>query len=176
MGQDREGPRVPAGADHGGGIAIEIELKVSHSRVSGFASMRFEDLLYRPCVGIMVLNATARLSSAAASMALSNTSTRTHDWQMPQGGIDEGEEAYPARCASCSRKPTSARSRRSPRYRSGCTTIAPKDIANHAWKGRLSRPEAEVVRAALYREKNPRSIFHARADTSRSSSHGGGSR
>lgn len=48
--------------------------------------MRAEDLPYRPCVGIVLINARGeifagqRLDSSAAA------------WQMPQGGIDEGEK------------------------------------------------------------------------------------
>lgn len=56
-----------------------------------------QSLPYRPCVGIMVLNPgglvwtgrrIARPDSEFADAALL--------WQMPQGGIDEGEEPYPA--------------------------------------------------------------------------------
>lgn len=48
-----------------------------------------DSLPYRPCVGIMLLNDrggvfVARRSGSAA------------DWQMPQGGIDEGEDARTA--------------------------------------------------------------------------------
>jgi putative (di)nucleoside polyphosphate hydrolase len=50
---------------------------------------------YRPCVGIMLLNNDGlvfvgrRISPAADHVP-------AHAWQMPQGGIDEGEEPYAA--------------------------------------------------------------------------------
>lgn len=54
-------------------------------------------LPYRPCVGIMVLNRDG-LVWAGRRIAAANSeydgSSRL--WQMPQGGIDEGEEAEPA--------------------------------------------------------------------------------
>lgn len=56
-----------------------------------------ETLPYRPCVGLMVLNregrvwAGRRIAGADSEMAGSDKL-----WQMPQGGIDKGEEPYPA--------------------------------------------------------------------------------
>ncbi|MEO5323842.1 RNA pyrophosphohydrolase [Mesorhizobium sp. CC13] len=55
------------------------------------------DLPYRPCVGIMVLNARGLVWAgrriAEPDSELANTDQL---WQMPQGGIDKGEEPYPA--------------------------------------------------------------------------------
>ncbi|MBA3447646.1 MAG: RNA pyrophosphohydrolase [Pseudaminobacter sp.] len=51
------------------------------------------DLPYRPCVGVMVLNAEGlvwvghRIAETGGEMATSDQL-----WQMPQGGIDPGEE------------------------------------------------------------------------------------
>ncbi|WP_157018417.1 RNA pyrophosphohydrolase [Mesorhizobium xinjiangense] len=56
-----------------------------------------EDLPYRPCVGIMVLN-REELVWAGHRLREENDETDGSDrlWQMPQGGIDKGEEPYPA--------------------------------------------------------------------------------
>lgn len=55
------------------------------------------DLPYRPCVGIMVLNGSGLVWAgrriAEPDSELSNTDRL---WQMPQGGIDKGEEPLPA--------------------------------------------------------------------------------
>jgi len=48
------------------------------------------DLYYRPCVGLMVVNTRKNFFTA---QRLDFTSTA---WQMPQGGIDGGEEALHA--------------------------------------------------------------------------------
>lgn len=48
--------------------------------------MDYSDLPYRPCVGIMLINAEGRIF---AGQRLDSTAEA---WQMPQGGIDEGEK------------------------------------------------------------------------------------
>jgi len=51
-----------------------------------------QDLPYRHCVGIMVLNHNGRVW---AGRRISNAETpMTHRWQMPQGGIDKGEDPF----------------------------------------------------------------------------------
>ena len=60
----------------------------------------------------------------------------THVWQMPQGGIDEGEEPYRRRCANSTRRPTSARSSSSARSRTGSPMTSRATIAGQAWKGK----------------------------------------
>jgi putative (di)nucleoside polyphosphate hydrolase len=54
-----------------------------------------EDLPYRPCVGMMVLN---REGHAFIGRRLDGPEhvDATHSWQMPQGGVDEGEDLYAA--------------------------------------------------------------------------------
>src|SRR5437660_1376545 len=52
-------------------------------------------LPYRPCAGMMVLNRDGlvfigRRTSGPEHIEMKN------DWQMPQGGIDEGEDTYKA--------------------------------------------------------------------------------
>jgi len=56
-----------------------------------------ESLPYRPCVGIMVLN-TAGLVWAGRRIAGADSEMAGSDrlWQMPQGGIDAGEDPLPA--------------------------------------------------------------------------------
>ncbi len=48
------------------------------------------DLPYRPCVGIMLLNADNQIFIAR------RRDQSVEAWQMPQGGIDKGEEAVEA--------------------------------------------------------------------------------
>ena len=62
-------------------------------------SARFvrEDMPYRRCVGVMVLNA-AGLVWTGHRIAEPDSEFAGSDrlWQMPQGGIDKGEDPYPA--------------------------------------------------------------------------------
>jgi len=55
-----------------------------HHKHSG-KHLRHEDLPYRPCVGVMLLNA------AGLVFVGRRIEQTVEGWQMPQGGIDEGE-------------------------------------------------------------------------------------
>lgn len=57
------------------------------------ATVRAEDLPYRPCVGVMVLNG-AGLVWAGRRIPVGNSEYDGSPklWQMPQGGIDKGED------------------------------------------------------------------------------------
>ncbi len=59
--------------------------------------VKVEDLPYRPCVGIMVLNRQG-LVWAGRRIAEGNSEYDGSPqlWQMPQGGIDKGEDPLPA--------------------------------------------------------------------------------
>jgi len=56
---------------------------------------RYEDLPYRPCVGMMVLNRDGRVFVGRRFDGPEQVDG-TYPWQMPQGGLDPGEEPYPA--------------------------------------------------------------------------------
>ena len=55
----------------------------------------FESLPYRPCAGIMVLNRDGLVFVGRRASGPEHIDA-THVWQMPQGGIDEGEDPYQA--------------------------------------------------------------------------------
>jgi putative (di)nucleoside polyphosphate hydrolase len=52
---------------------------------------RFEDLPYRPCVGVMLLNRVGRVFIGRRRNGPEHVDA-THVWQMPQGGLDPGED------------------------------------------------------------------------------------
>ena len=55
--------------------------------------IRAEDLPYRPCVGIMVLNRQGLVwAGRRTPIGNSEYDGSPHLWQMPQGGIDKGED------------------------------------------------------------------------------------
>jgi putative (di)nucleoside polyphosphate hydrolase len=54
-----------------------------------------KDLPYRPCVGTMVLNPGGLVFIGRRSGGPEHVGL-THEWQMPQGGIDPGENPWPA--------------------------------------------------------------------------------
>ena len=60
--------------------------------------MKREDMPYRDCVGVAVFNrdGLAFVGRRRPDPALEDQSEVEAPWQMPQGGIDKGEEPYPA--------------------------------------------------------------------------------
>ena len=56
---------------------------------------RYEDLPYRPCVGTLVLNPAGRVFIGRRLDGPEHTDA-THVWQMPQGGVDPGEDTWAA--------------------------------------------------------------------------------
>ena len=58
---------------------------------------RFEEFgLYRPCVGIMLLNTEGLVFIGKRRPKRGGDAGGAHLWQMPQGGIDPGEDPYTA--------------------------------------------------------------------------------
>src|SRR5262249_32599456 len=55
----------------------------------------YKDLPYRPCVGVMVLN-RAGLVFIGRRIDGPEHVDASHAWQMPQGGLDRGEDPYRA--------------------------------------------------------------------------------
>jgi putative (di)nucleoside polyphosphate hydrolase len=56
---------------------------------------KYEDLPYRPCAGLCVINRKGLVFIGRRTDGPEHVD-RTHVWQMPQGGIDDGEKPYPA--------------------------------------------------------------------------------
>ena len=52
---------------------------------------RYEDLPYRTCVGIMLLNTAGLVFIGRRAGGIEHVDD-AHVWQMPQGGIDDGED------------------------------------------------------------------------------------
>ena len=56
-----------------------------------------KELPFRPCVGIMLVNASNHVFiGRRVKEAGPEHVSEDHAWQMPQGGIDEGEDPFEA--------------------------------------------------------------------------------
>jgi len=94
-----------------------------------------EDLPYRPCVGMMVLNAAGRVFIGRRSSGPEHVDL-THEWQMPQGGIDPGEDPWPAALREL-REETNIRSvEKLAEARDWLSYDLPPEAAKQAWGGR----------------------------------------
>jgi putative (di)nucleoside polyphosphate hydrolase len=97
--------------------------------------MRFEDLPYRPCVGVMLFN-RAGLVFVGRRIDGPEHIDHAHIWQMPQGGIDPGEEPWPAALREL-REETNVRSvERLGEVADWLNYDIPPDIVGQAWKGK----------------------------------------
>ena len=56
---------------------------------------RYEDLPYRTCVGVMLLNADGLVFIGRRAGGIEHVD-EAHVWQMPQGGVDPGEDTFAA--------------------------------------------------------------------------------
>ena len=96
--------------------------------------MRYQDLPYRPCVGVMLLN---RGGAAFIGRRIEGPEhvDLSHVWQMPQGGIDPGEEPWPAALREL-REETNIRSvERAGEIAEWLNYDIPREIVGEAWKG-----------------------------------------
>lgn len=97
--------------------------------------MSFESLPYRPCVGIAVFN-RAGLAFIGRRVDGPEHVDLTHAWQMPQGGVDAGEEPWPAALREL-REETNIRSvERLGEVAEWLNYDIPRDLIGQAWKGR----------------------------------------
>lgn len=97
--------------------------------------MPFESRPYRPCVGIMAVN-RAGLVFIGRRIDGPEHVDLTHAWQMPQGGIDPGEEPWPAALREL-REETNIRSvERLGEIAEWLNYDIPRDLVGQAWRGR----------------------------------------
>jgi putative (di)nucleoside polyphosphate hydrolase len=97
--------------------------------------MRFEDLPYRRCVGVMVLN-HAGLAFIGRRVDGPEHLDMTHAWQMPQGGIDGGEDPWPAALRELREETNISSVERIGEIAEWLNYDIPRDLIGQAWKGK----------------------------------------
>jgi putative (di)nucleoside polyphosphate hydrolase len=97
--------------------------------------MRFEDLPYRRCVGVMVLN-RAGLAFVGRRIDGPEHVDRTHAWQMPQGGIDPGEDPWPAALRELREETNISSVERLGEIAEWLRYDIPREIVGQAWQGK----------------------------------------
>jgi putative (di)nucleoside polyphosphate hydrolase len=98
--------------------------------------MSSPDPAYRPCVGIMLINRQGLVFVGRRKGKLPEHVDDTHSWQMPQGGIDDGEEPLDAALRELFEE-TNVKSvtllKEIPHW---LTYDLPDAVAHQSWKGR----------------------------------------
>ena len=111
---------------------------------------RYEDLPYRTCVGMMLINAAGLVFIGRRAGGIEHVD-ETHVWQMPQGGVDPGEDTWAAAKRELYEE-TSVRSvEKLGEVPDWLIYDIPRTVAGRTWKGPLSRPAPEMVRRPLHR-------------------------
>jgi putative (di)nucleoside polyphosphate hydrolase len=97
--------------------------------------VRFEDLPYRPCAGLCVINRVGRVFVGRRLDGPEHIDA-THIWQMPQGGIDKGEEPYPAALRELHEETNITSVKKLAEIKDWLTYDIPPEIAGNAWSGK----------------------------------------
>ena len=95
----------------------------------------FEKLPYRPCVGLTVLN-RAGLAFIGRRIGGPEHIDATHVWQMPQGGIDRGEDPWPAALRELREETNITSVQRLGEIAEWLNYDIPREIVGQAWNGK----------------------------------------
>ncbi len=95
----------------------------------------YESLPYRPCAGIMVLNRDGLVFVGRRASGPEHIDP-THVWQMPQGGIDPGEDPYPAALRELHEETNIRSVERLGEMPDWLAYDIPRDIVGEAWGGK----------------------------------------
>ena len=96
---------------------------------------RYEDLPYRTCVGMMLINSDGLVFIGRRAGGIEHVD-ETHVWQMPQGGVDPGEDTWEAARRELYEE-TSVRSvEKLGEVGDWLIYDIPRTVAGRAWKGR----------------------------------------
>jgi putative (di)nucleoside polyphosphate hydrolase len=92
----------------------------------------FESLPYRPCVGTAVFNRDGRVF---IGRRIEHTDT-THVWQLPQGGIDPGEDPWRAARRELHEETNIRSVEKLGEIKEWLSYDIPRDLVGRAWKGK----------------------------------------
>ncbi len=96
------------------------------------------DAGYRRCVGLALFNRDGLVfMGRRANKKLKEHVAPNHEWQMPQGGIDEGEDPLAAAMRELFEETNVSSARLLAQSRNWLTYDLPVDVSRSAWKGRF---------------------------------------
>jgi putative (di)nucleoside polyphosphate hydrolase len=95
----------------------------------------YDSLPYRPCAGLTVFNRDGLVFIGRRSSGPEHID-ETHVWQMPQGGIDEGEDPYKAALRELYEETNIKSVKKLGEVKDWIAYDIPRDIVGAAWKGK----------------------------------------
>ena len=96
---------------------------------------QYSDLPYRACVGIMVLDRAGRVFVGRRRSGPEHVDA-THAWQMPQGGVDPGEDPWRAALRELHEETNIRSVERLGEIEEWLTYDIPPEIIGQAWNGK----------------------------------------
>ncbi len=96
----------------------------------------FEKLPYRPCVGVMLINAKG-LVFVGRRLGGPEHVDDTHSWQMPQGGVDEDEDTYKAALRELYEETSVKSVEKLGQSKGWLKYDIPRAVVGKAWKGKF---------------------------------------
>jgi putative (di)nucleoside polyphosphate hydrolase len=96
---------------------------------------RYEDLPYRTCVGVMLINAAGLVFVGRRASGIEHVDD-SHVWQMPQGGVDPGEDTLAAAKRELHEETSVRSAELLAEVPDWLTYDIPRTVAGRAWKGR----------------------------------------
>jgi putative (di)nucleoside polyphosphate hydrolase len=99
------------------------------------AMTRFEDLPYRPCIGLAVFNREGLVFIGRRINGPEHVD-EVHQWQMPQGGLDAGEEPYACGLRELYEETNIRSVERIGAIDDWLRYDIPREILGQAWKGK----------------------------------------
>jgi putative (di)nucleoside polyphosphate hydrolase len=119
----------------------------------------FEQLPYRPCAGLMVLN-RQRLAFIGRRIGGPEHIDATHVWQLPQGGIDPGEDPWPAALRELREETNITSVARLGEIAEWLSYDIPPEIAGQAWNGKYRGQTQKWFALRFTGEENEIDIEH----------------
>jgi putative (di)nucleoside polyphosphate hydrolase len=95
----------------------------------------YDSLPYRPCAGLTVINSKGLVFIGRRKGGPEHVDA-THVWQMPQGGIDEGEDPYKAALRELHEETSIKSVEKLGEVKDWIAYDIPRDIVGAAWKGK----------------------------------------
>jgi putative (di)nucleoside polyphosphate hydrolase len=96
---------------------------------------KYDTLPYRACVGMMVLNRDGLVFIGRRTSGPEHVDA-IHAWQMPQGGVDEGEDLYEAALRELQEETSMRSVAKLGEIGAWLSYDIPRQIAGRAWKGK----------------------------------------
>ncbi len=95
----------------------------------------FEDLPYRPCAGLAAFNRQGRVFIGRRIDGPEHVDA-AHAWQMPQGGLDEGEDPYQAALRELYEETNIRSVEKLGEIAEWLSYDIPREIAGETWQGK----------------------------------------